>query len=99
MNYYILFLFVASLINISFGLLTYFKNRESQINVLFSLIAYCLSFWGLFLALTIGYLDTKWAEIFNKLIFLGPFILPSIFIKFSHIFPYPNRRNIAIEGH
>lgn len=81
MNY---LLFISFLLNLSIGIFVFFKHPRNFTHRFFALIAWCLAFWCLVLFLRLYFINNIF---FYKLTFATPFILPTLFLHFSYIFP------------
>ena len=80
-------LILLSLFNIALALLVIKQNVKRAVNILLSLIILCIASWSFFSYLYFNTSQESLALLFNNLMFLGPFLLPILFLYFSWVFP------------
>ncbi|MCW1948919.1 MAG: hypothetical protein KIH89_000505, partial [Candidatus Shapirobacteria bacterium] len=81
MHYLLLLPFFA---NVIVAIFIFGKNPRNTTHCFFALISLCLGLWSFTLFLRTYFLENIF---FYKIVFITPFILPTLFLHFSYIFP------------
>ena len=73
------------------GLYILFQNRKSEINRAFCALSLCMAFWVYTILNFMGSATLASAEIWGRLSFIGPILIPPIFFYFTNVFPRKER--------
>src|SRR3989338_5990726 len=84
----ILFLALASIVNISLGLIIVRKNRRSITNRVFALFIFLIAGWILCLFL----INFLFPVLLGKLAFCFASLIPATFLYFSYVFPKEEKK-------
>ena len=86
-KYIYLFLLAAALLNIYWGLFTYFRSRKSHTSLLFAISCFFLAFWCLGIGLLSSPLPGQIRALGLRVAFLGGLPIPLLLLLFSREFP------------
>lgn len=82
------FTYVPSLIvTVTLGLLVLWNKRKRVVNISFALLIFSLAFWIICLLIADHIRSYNIVLFWSKMAIVGPFLVPSLFLYFSNVFP------------
>jgi hypothetical protein len=90
-------LLFTTLLNACLGFFVLIKNYSKKLNKIFFLMTIALASWAGSLLMYNISSTLEMKLIWNRLMFAGPHVLPSIAVLFSYYFPVKKRINRYIE--
>jgi len=78
---------IVAVINATFGVIIYSKDKKSSTSIWFFLLAVSVSFWGVSMFLFRSIHEIYFGEIFARILYFSAAAIPMVFIYFSLIFP------------
>lgn len=88
------FLLFIAVLNILLGVTVFFRNRKNEVNLTFSLIAYCVAIWTLAIFLSWLPSEVRRIDFWSNATFWGPSFIGPLLFYFSLIFP---RKKITVK--
>ncbi len=83
--------FYVIVVSVSLGFFVLFQNMRSEVNRTFFGMAVCLGLW-MYATFNLVYAaSTALTVLWDKLVFIGPVIIPPLFLYFTNVFPKKTR--------